>query len=78
MIGRKRPYTVDEIASRLCAGCRKRTAVHQWNCCAIDNRWVPVCLDCDFALNEMALAFFRVPDRETLLAKYRRRERAKR
>lgn len=33
-----------------------------------------MCLDCDFALNEMALAFFRIRGREKLMARYRRRE----
>jgi hypothetical protein len=72
-VGRKRPYFADEMKRQKCRACGKQ-AVHQWNCCANDNRWVPVCLDCDFALNEMALAFFRVPGRVALMTRYRRRE----
>jgi len=73
-IGRKQPYTDDEIKGVACCGCGKLESVHQWNCCANDNRWMAVCLDCDIALNEMSLAFFRVPGREMLMHRYRRRE----
>jgi hypothetical protein len=32
---------------------------------------VPVCDDCDYAKNEISLAYLRVPDRHELMAKYR-------
>jgi hypothetical protein len=71
--GRIRPYTIEEFRKFVpCAGCGKRS-VHQWSCCANYQRKIPVCLDCDIALNEMALAFFRAPGRVKLLANYRRR-----
>lgn len=74
MTGRKRPYTATEIASVKCrCGGRGR---FQWNCCANGNRWIAVCAACDIALNEMALAFFRVPDRVKLMARYRRKVKA--
>lgn len=73
MIGSRRPYTRAEIGKTKCR-CGKPGAF-QWNCCAIDNRWVAVCTDCDIGLNEMVLAFFRVPDRARLLARYRRKVR---
>jgi hypothetical protein len=75
IVGRLRPYTVKELAAKrvLCAGCGK-PAVHQWSCCSNKYRHVAVCLDCDFALNEMTLAFFRIPGRVELLTKYRRKE----
>lgn len=74
-VGRLRPYTVEEFQKKKvpCAGCGGRS-VHQWSCCSNDHRKIPVCLDCDMALNEMALAFFRVPGRDRLMARYRRRE----
>lgn len=75
-VGRIRPYSQDEIRRAPCAGCGARNSLHQWNCCANDNRWMPVCLDCDVALNEMALAFFRVKGRAALMMRYRRRARA--
>ena len=70
-IGRKTPYTSEQIARAKCQ-CGKRGAF-QWNCCANDNRWVALCADCDVGLNEMVLAFFRVPDRARLMARYRRK-----
>lgn len=71
MIGRKRPYSQAEIGKVRCR-CGKPGA-YQWNCCAIENRWVPVCKDCDIGLNEIVLAFFRVPDRDKIVARYRRK-----
>jgi hypothetical protein len=71
LIGRKHPYAMGEIARAKCR-CGK-TGAFQWNCCAIDNRWVAVCRDCDIGMNEMVLAFFRVPDRARLMSRYRRR-----
>lgn len=70
-VGRKQKYTVEEIKQLKCQ-CGKR-CVYQWNCCANDNRWVGLCKDCDIALNEMVLAFFRVPGRDKLMIKYRRK-----
>lgn len=72
-VGRIKPYTVEEIRKASCVGCGRKSR-HQWNCCANDNRWIPVCIECDVALNEMTLAFFRVPKRASLLATYRKRQ----
>lgn len=71
-VGRSRPYTVAEMKRRRCYVCGAR-AIHQWQCCANDNRYIPLCLSCDIALNEMALAFFRIPGRATMMAAYRKR-----
>jgi hypothetical protein len=70
--GRKKPYSCEEMSKGTvkCLGCGK-PAIHQWSCCANDHLKMPVCLDCDVALNEMALAFFRVPSRDKLIAKYK-------
>ena len=70
-IGRKRPFSVEEMKRQKCRCCG-RPAKHQWNCCANDGRHIPICVSCDVALNEMALAFFWVPGRGTMMAKYRR------
>lgn len=72
-IGRKKPRSAAEMAKQKCVGCRK-PAVHQWSCCANDNLWMPVCLDCDFALNEVALAVLKIPNREVMMRRYRQRE----
>lgn len=73
MIGRAKPYTCEQMKRARCR-CGKRAA-HQWSCCSLDHRYVAVCLDCDVALNETVLAFFRVPGRARILARYRRRVR---
>lgn len=71
MIGRDKPYTRAEIRKVKCQ-CGKLSR-YQWNCCALDNRWVALCKDCDLAMNEMVLAFFRVKGRAKLMDKYRKR-----
>lgn len=70
--GRKRPYTIAEIAQKRCVACGHQ-ARYQWQCCANGNRWLPLCRQCDVALNEAALAIMRVPGRAKMLAAYRRR-----
>jgi hypothetical protein len=70
-VGRKKPYTVAEMRLKSCCACGGQ-AVHQWQCCANGNRWLPLCLPCDVALNEVALAFLRIPRRAALLSAYRR------
>ena len=69
-VGRKKPYTNEEIAELPCVGCGQ-PAVHQWNCCANENRWMAICLNCDVALNEIFLAFIRMPGRHKTLKRYR-------
>ena len=72
--GRRRPYTETGIRRLKCSrvGCENR-AVHQWNICADRNRYRPLCLDCDMAINEMVLRFMGWPDVEQKLAAYRKR-----
>lgn len=76
MIGRRKPYTTIGIRRLRCQRCKRRRAVHQWNCCANDNRWVPICIECDIALNRLALRFMKIPGAARLLARYARQARA--
>lgn len=73
-VGSKNPRTVKQMARLRCYRCRHKPAVHQWNGCSNGNRYVALCLDCDWAVNEMFLAFLGVPHRELLMAAYRRRK----
>lgn len=73
MIGRKKPYSEAGIRRLCCARCKKRPAIHQWNCCALNNRYVAICLPCDIALNALVLRWMKVPGRKALMAAYRRR-----
>jgi hypothetical protein len=70
-IGRRQPYTVKGIGRVACMRCGKRPAVHQWNCCAISNRWIAICVPCDIALNALVLRWLGVSDRAHLIAAYR-------
>jgi NAD-dependent SIR2 family protein deacetylase len=69
--GRTKPYTVRGIKRLGCARCG-RPAHATWSACANGNRQVPLCAECDFALNTFALTFMRLPDADALLAAYRR------
>lgn len=67
---RKQPYTEEGIKRMACLRCGK-PAVHQWQICADGNAYRPICLECDIALNEMALRFMNFPDWEAKIADYR-------
>lgn len=71
-VGTKKARTVEQMKRAKCA-CGNR-AVHQWSACSNGHRHVAVCLNCDWAVNEMLLAFLRIPHRAKLMAAYRRRK----
>jgi hypothetical protein len=70
-IGRKKPYTQIGIRRLNCsvAGCTNR-AEHQWNCCANENRWMPICLEHDVDLNTRTLQWLGHPEADRLAAEY--------
>lgn len=68
-IGRKQPYTAIGIRRVPCSRCGSPSE-HQWQVCAIDNRWLGVCVSCDVELNRVALEFMRVPNAGDLVAAY--------
>lgn len=74
-VGTKKPRTTKQMFDARCMvpGCGN-PAVHQWSSCANGNRYVAVCLNCDWAVNELLLAFMRIPHRASLMAAYRRRK----
>lgn len=75
VVGRTRPYTKRGIARLACIRCGRR-AHHQWSLpCAAGNRWVPVCVPCDVALNGLAMRFMRVPGWRRLMRAYAKRWR---
>jgi hypothetical protein len=69
-VGRRERYTPRGIGRVPCSRCGAPSH-HQWQCYANDNRWLGVCERCDVDLNELALAFFRVPGRRALMKAYR-------
>ena len=56
LYGRVKPYTAMGIKRLKCLRCGSQ-AEHQWAICANKNRNVPICLRCDFELNEFVLKF---------------------
>lgn len=68
--GRRKPYTEIGIRRLACARCGAKPAVHQWNCCALGNLWIPLCLNCDIDLNRLTMIWLNVRDREVLLDAY--------
>lgn len=71
--GRKKPYTERGIRRLPCARCGGK-ATHQWQICSDGNKWRPVCVACDIALNETVLKFMRDGKRKEKIADYRRRQ----
>ena len=74
-IGRpfSKPYSERGIRRVDCVrGCGRKAAT-QWQACANGNRWLPMCWPCDVALNDLALRFFKFPNRVALMTQYRRK-----
>lgn len=59
-VKRREPYTSAGIARLKCIRCNA-PARFQWQCCADNNNWRPVCRDCDVALNRLVLDWFGHP-----------------
>lgn len=70
-LGKKKPYTEDEIRSKPCFRCGQ-PSYFQWNIC-VDGKYHPVCKECDIALNEVVLNFMGFKNKDELLEKYRNR-----
>jgi len=73
----KRP-THRQIWEMRCFRCGAKPSYATWSICANDNRHVPICHECDVALNRAALRFMRVSKArlEALMRRYRRRTAA--
>lgn len=66
---RKKPYTEIGITRLKCIRCGNPAEV-QWQICADNNNYRPLCLDCDIALNRVVLRFMRHPHREHMANEY--------
>jgi hypothetical protein len=69
---RKKPYTEIGIRRKKCIRCGKQ-AVFQWQICADDNIYRPVCIGCDIELNEIVLKWAGFKDWEDKLNRYKAR-----
>ncbi len=68
---RKKPYTEIGILRKKCFRCSAR-AKFQWQICADDNIWRPLCADCDIKLNEMVLRFMKFKNWKKKVEDYRK------
>lgn len=57
---RKKPYTEEGIKRQKCYRCGA-PASEQWQCCADNNIWRPICKECDILLNELVLRYMHDP-----------------
>ena len=73
--GRVKPYTAAGIRRVPCSRCGA-PSVHQWQVCANGNRYLGVCLECDIALNRLALRFMRVKEQAELMRRYEAKARS--
>lgn len=55
--GRRKPYTSIGISRLPCFRCGE-TAFHQWQICADNSLYRPICSECDIELNELVLHWF--------------------
>jgi len=67
--GRKKPYTEKGIKRVPCYRCGKPSS-KQWQICALNNRWLGVCEECDIRLNQVVLKFMGFIDWPHILQKY--------
>ena len=70
-IGRKTPYTNEEIIGKKCARCGQ-PAHAQWNICAT-GQYHPMCMECDISLNRLVLKWVNHPEATRLGADYESR-----
>lgn len=74
--GRVEPYTDAGVRRLPCVRCGGKS-LFQWNACADDNLWRPLCLDCDVELNRMVLTWMRDPEADAKADRYEMSKRAK-
>lgn len=72
MQGRKKPYTEAEIPNTKCVRCGKQ-ARFQWNACADNNLWRPLCERCDIMVNVLVLKFLGFEDWKDKMKAYCRK-----
>lgn len=80
MLGRKKPYTAIGISRVKCAKSRcEKPGESQWQCCALANRWFPLCREHDVELNELACTFLMGCKAKPIMTAYRKaKERGRR
>lgn len=59
-LGRRELYSTEGIKRLQCFRCGGQ-AQTQWNCCANNNYWLPICASCDVEANEVFMHFMHFP-----------------
>lgn len=72
---RRAAYTERGIARRRCVRCAS-PALFQWQVCADNRIFRPLCLDCDIALNRLVLEWAGDPRWQMKCKKYEKQKRA--
>jgi len=67
--GRKKPYTQIGIERLPCFRCGTKST-HQWQICADQNLFRPVCIECDIALNRLVLKFMGFKNIDEMIENY--------
>lgn len=57
-----KPLTNAQVRNSWCFRCQRRKGEFQWSACADNNKWRPLCMMCDHALNRMILRWMRDPN----------------
>jgi hypothetical protein len=71
--GRIMPYTKIGIRRVPCTRCGRKPSVYQWQICAAERRWTPLCRDCDVLLNRLILDWIGDPEADAKMARYEAR-----
>lgn len=66
---RLHPYTEIGIRRVQCFRCGEQ-AQFQWQICADQNQYRPICKECDIELNKLVLEFMGFENREEMITKY--------
>lgn len=69
-LGTVEPIPVDEIWDVPCIRCGHPSQC-QWAVCANDKRFLPLCIECDIALNRLVMMFLNFDDPDEFIADYR-------
>jgi len=67
---RKQPYTETGIKKCKCFRCGK-PAYSQWQICSLDNKYFPICRECDIKLNKLVLKFMKFTFWKGIIEKYK-------
>ena len=67
---RRKPYTQIGIVRLRCVRCGAR-ARYQWQICADNNTWRPICAQCDFELNDLVMRWMFGNTRQDAIERYR-------